>query len=462
MHIELEIISITIFFFEGTEIKVNNNMDNPMVTQFKIEFPDLKIYNFTQEEYIEYITKKDTSIQFCILLRNLISMHDRILIIPDLHWWDKYNKIKNYVNTFKNTLKKKEYYIITDASPDQSLYDDDDPQRLHGTTYRLGIFIEDYIGNNIIPTSARLLKKYTQKPIKVLTLNGFCYTHSFFTRSSFPYPNNKFTGLFYLFCMIKYAKYIDFNAYYVINIVTKIKTERDILEKIKGFLFNCKKYINPEHEHIPDEIPDEIPNQIPEQFYYINIITKKNAHKIMTSEYFRVNRYKVRFIINIIDIFPLSQLEYDAEILKVNVPFLGTAGLHSLIDCIFKYRKIPICELYTHHRIFIENFHSFDIFDEYFANIYDLCNGRHDVGRPVPLNRITISYAEDVNIDPYYNYTPKINYEGLCNCVNFNNMYDIIIDILKDDYENKMEYLYNYYLEECNLKTNLIKFFEKK
>jgi len=62
--------------------------------------------------------------------------------------------------------------------------------------------------------------------------------------------------------------------------------------------------------------------------------------------------------------------------MNTNVPFIGIAGINSLIDCIFKYGKIPISELYGHHFGFIREFISKSEFPEFNTylenNIYEI------------------------------------------------------------------------------------------
>ena len=147
--------------------------------------------------------------------------------------------------------------------------------------------------------------------------------------------------------------------------------------------------------------------------------------------------------INLIDVFPLNQNDFDRYIMNTNVPFIGTAGINFLIDCIFKYGKIPISELYGHHTGFIREFISkseFPEFNTYLDNMLRLCPPRQKGSQVIKL--------------------------PMCDCSHFQQTFIKMVHIILPDLEtfnSKMETLHRLFNTRHNLKNNiLIKLTEHK
>ena len=88
---------------------------------------------------------------------------------------------------------------VSDASPSPSpdIIDETSVNTYYGTINSLGILPYNDEPVDIIPIANNIF-------------NGFCYTHAFFRREyTANSPTNGFLGIFYLYCMIKFA--IDSN-----------------------------------------------------------------------------------------------------------------------------------------------------------------------------------------------------------------------------------------------------------
>lgn len=388
----LTITTVVIYFFKHIKIEAPaNNMNNEMVRKFIEENKDLKIIEFTHQEYKSH----ETNLSNSPLIRTIIKEHYRIIFIPKLAWFDEKSEIIDYARS-----KNKKCYKITDPSPEPKVLSTI-KGTFNATLDDLGILLDppqmkvDIIENNI--------------------LNGFCYTHSFFNRETYTGENNNaYIGMFYLYCMIKWADYIIQNQELrIINIVCKIKNIPESILKsqiLKTFKDCVEKSL------IDESI---LQNEI-------NIIVSKEY------DFSRVHKPKegVKWIINLIDIFPIDQIGFDKFIMNANVPFIGTAGIHSLIDCIFKYGKIPICELYTHHNKFIDDFNTHSIFRElshYLINhIKNMCS-------PIP---------------------SKLEF---CACETYNQIYEIIFQLCINNLNENMKCLYYYFFENYKLRRNLVR-----
>ena len=400
----LKITTVVIYFFKHEKLEAPaNNMNNEMVRKFIDENKDLKIIEFTHQEYKSY----ETNLSNSPLIRTIIKEHYRIIFIPKLYWFDEQSKIIDYARS-----KNKKCYKITDPSPDPEVLSTK-KGTLNATLDDLGILLDppqmkvDIIENNI--------------------LNGFCYTHSFFYRHpNTQQNNNSHIGMFYLYCMIKWADYILPNQELrIINIVCKIKNNN--IEKLVG---SVERY----HQSIKDKIINTFEDCVKKSFIDSSIL-QNEINIIVDKKYdFSTRDYRptegVKWIINLIDIFPIDQIGFDRLIMNTNVPFIGTAGIHSLIDCIFKYGKIPICELYTHHDKFINDFNDHSIFRElsdYLINyIKNMC-----CPRPVPLK--------------------------ICPCNTYNQIYEIIFNLCINNLNENMKCLYDYFFENYKLRKNLVK-----
>jgi hypothetical protein len=403
MKQELNITTVVIYFFENVKLQAPaNNINNEMVTNFIDENKDLKIIEFKHQEYIRH----ERDLSGSVLIRKIINDHYRTIFIPKLYWFDEESNIISYARSIN-----KKCYKITDPSPDGVVLSTK-KGTLNATLDNLGILLDpqqmkvDIIENNI--------------------LNGFCYTHSFFNR----YPttkenNNSFIGMFYLYCMIKWADYILPNQdLRIINIVCKIKNK--LIEDMVG---SVGRY----HQSIKDKIINTFKDCVAK--CYIDESILQNEINIIVDKQYDFSRrdFKptggVKWIINLIDIFPIDQIGFDRLIMNVNVPFIGTAGIHSLIDCIFKYGKIPICELYTHHDKFINDFNDHSIFRE--------------------LSNYLIKYIKNM-------CCPRPKQLTLCPCETYNQIYEIIYNLCINNLNENMKCLYEYFFEKYNLSKNLV------
>ena len=457
MKDELNIDNIIIYFM--SEYPDSRNMSDKLAEKYKIIWQKY-------EDKITILSSENIRTNYYPLILSNDDIKN-IYFTPLLHNW--MNNTGNYnINlNFFLKQKNKKYYYISDPSPSpipkniSKLIVDN---KYYATIPQLGLFIDDkpIINHN------KIIKQYKEHS-DIHIFNGFCYSHSFYLRNnSFGnYPNNGYIGMFYLFCMIKYALEIKSDdKQFIINIISPINLyiNDEEKKKIKEYIHDLKikEYYNRDNWDDPEPEPT-----LEESSTYIDTINRDNLKLYSLSiervlynciidtkiDDFTVNIFNSnktedvlstkKFTINIYDPFPISDIVFDEYISDTNVPFIGTAGINSLIDCIFKFVKIPICELYFHHEFFVDTFdngkyeNTLDI-KSWLLSIYKLCS----------------------------KYTPIIDKksphylkgdQNLCDCTSYLDQYNKLKEIFNfENLNNNMQQLKNYYYEHHNLKKNLL------
>ena len=169
---------------------------------------------------------------------------------------------------------------------------------------------------------------------------GFCYTHAVGVNDRLQSANSNI-GLLYLFCLLRYAAchssggtiklYMPLAIQEIPNCSTDeaatflwdfLKSQQSSLKAVGFDLQRCELKVQKKEDFTSSTISSE----------------SKCIWKLV-----------------VVDSFPMNDQEFERLCSKSNVPFLGTAGINSLVDCLFKYQKIPICELYMHHDLFMDD-----------------------------------------------------------------------------------------------------------